>query len=276
MQIVTWNINSVRLRIGLAERLLEEISPDVLCLQETKCQDAQFPAKAFKQAGYPHIAVHGQKGYHGVAIVSRLPLEAIERHAFCNKTDARHIGARLPDGTRLHNFYVPAGGDIPDPQANEKFAHKLAFMEEMTAFLAGGRDTPQIVTGDLNIAPGEHDVWSHRQLLKVVSHTPVETDAMATLMDRAGLVDPVRALVPAEEKLFTWWSYRAKDWRASNRGRRLDHILVTRPLLDRATAQGRAGLGIHVHARDWQRTSDHAPVSLSFAPARGKAKHEKA
>ena len=132
--IATWNINSVRLRIDLVVRYLAEHQPDVLCLQETKCPDANFPFGAFRDAGYPHIAINGQKGYHGVAIVSRIPLATFSRRDFCAKGDARHLHVVLDgeaQGLELHNFYVPAGGDEPDPEINVKFAHKLAFVDEM-------------------------------------------------------------------------------------------------------------------------------------------------
>lgn len=264
MRIVTWNINSVRLRIDAVIRFLEEERPDVLCLQETKCQDGQFPSRAFEKAGYPHLAISGQKGYHGVAIAARVPIEEPQMRSFCGKDDARHVAVTLPGGARLHNFYVPAGGDVPDPEVNEKFAHKLAFVEEMTRLFARGRSEPRIVVGDLNIAPGEHDVWSHRQLLKVVSHTPVETDAMRGLLARGGFTDVARAVVPVEEKLFSWWSYRARDWSASDRGRRLDHIWVNAPLRQSAIEGGRDAFAIRRDVRGWDRPSDHAPVRLDL------------
>ena len=264
MRITTWNINSVRLRIGLVERFLKEVQPDVLCLQETKCHNDQFPLKAFQKAGYEHCAIHGQKGYHGVATVARQPFEATETIQFCGKDDARHVAVTLPGGVVLHNFYVPAGGDIPDPDENEKFAHKLDFVAEMTSHFARAKKTKQILVGDLNIAPHENDVWSHKQLLKVVSHTPVEVDAMAGLLNKSGFVDVMRALTGDDDKLYTWWSYRAKDWRASNRGRRLDHIWVTPPLADQATARGREAFRIHDDVRGWDKPSDHAPVTIDM------------
>ena len=126
--IATWNINSVRLRQTLVAEFLEEWQPDILCLQEIKCQNEQFPAKPFKKLGYEHQAVHGQKGYHGVAILSRRPFVETHSHDFCEMGDTRHISAILDIGSqrvKLHNFYVPAGGDEPDPDTNPKFAHKL-------------------------------------------------------------------------------------------------------------------------------------------------------
>ena len=132
LTLTTWNINSVRLRIDLVAKFIKAVRPDVLCLQETKCPDDTFPLKRFKRLGYEHIALNGQKGYHGVAVISRLPFD-IHQHAqsFCGKTDCRHVAAvlgeraGLRDPITVHNFYVPAGGDEPDPAVNPKFAHKL-------------------------------------------------------------------------------------------------------------------------------------------------------
>ena len=264
LKIATWNINSVRLRINLVEKLLQENDLDVLCLQETKCPNDAFPEKPLKKIGYEHIAKHGQKGYHGVAIISRIPLEKVETRVFCEKDDTRHIAATLAhtDGLRLHNFYVPAGGDEPNPDTNDKFAHKLQFVEEMTAWYKNHKNKKSnklLLMGDLNIAPLETDVWSHKQLLKVVSHTPVEVDLFEQFMKSHEWVDVMRDFFPEEEKLFTWWSYRSKDWRASNRGRRLDHVLATPALKGKTTA-----LSVLDEARDWERTSDHAPVLFNI------------
>ncbi len=265
MKITTWNINSVRLRIDQVTRFLTEESPDVLCLQEIKCLEDNFPGKALSAAGYEHQAVFGQAGYHGVAIVSKLPLRSIEKRDFCNKGDARHIAATLPGDLRVHNFYVPAGGDEPNPEVNEKFAHKLSFLDEMANWFSEfGPRSKSILVGDLNIAPREHDVWSHKQLLKVVSHTPIEVERLSRVIDSHGWIDVARELAPEPEKLYTWWSYRAKDWRASNRGRRLDHIWVSPALKKPALSLGREAFRIHEEARSWERPSDHAPVSLTF------------
>ncbi|MEZ5894316.1 MAG: exodeoxyribonuclease III [Parvularculaceae bacterium] len=265
MKITTWNINSVRLRIDNVTRLLKEAKPDVLCLQEIKCLEDNFPAKALKAAGYEHQAVSGQSGYHGVAIVSKLPLKNVEKREFCAKGDCRHIAATLPGGVRIHNFYVPAGGDEPDPKKNDKFAHKLAFLDEMAEWCAEfGPRAKAVLVGDLNVAPNEHDVWSHKQLLKVVSHTPVEVEKLTRVIDAHGWVDVARELMPEPEKLYTWWSYRAKDWRASNRGRRLDHIWVSPSLKKAALSGGRKAMEFLSDARDWDKPSDHAPVSLKL------------
>ena len=261
--IATWNINSVRLRMPLVEQLLAEHAPDVLCLQETKVPDNLFPIKAFQKAGYEHVTFSGQKGYHGVATVSRHPLEVVERRRFCDSDDCRHLSVHVEIGGRrilIHNFYVPAGGDEPYPEINPKFRQKLDFVAEMHDVPAvEGDNLSSILVGDLNIAPLENDVWSHRQLLKVVSHTPIETTSFEAMRRAGNWVDLMRQIVPPEEKLYTWWSYRSKDWEASDRGRRLDHIWSSPNL-----APHLQGIDILRHARSWERPSDHVPVIAKF------------
>lgn len=265
MKIATWNVNSVRLRLDLVLKLLAEERPDVLCLQEIKCRNDQFPAKALKAAGYRHQAIAGQRGYHGVAIVSKLPLRDVRSVKFCSKEDCRHVTATLPGGVRLHNFYIPAGGDVPNPEENSKFAHKLAFLKDLAALFSNGETMgKEVLVGDLNVAPRENDVWSHKQLLKVVSHTPVEVDLLAKALAAGRWIDVARAVTPDEEKLYTWWSYRARDWRRSDRGRRLDHIWVTPALEKAALIAGRKGFAIQKDCRDWERPSDHVPVMLTL------------
>ncbi|MEM9495319.1 MAG: exodeoxyribonuclease III [Pseudomonadota bacterium] len=265
MKITTWNINSVRLRIDLVTRFLKEEAPDVLCLQEIKCLEDNFPTKAFEKAGYGEVAISGQAGYHGVAIVSKLPLTKIEKRKFCGKDDCRHVAASLPGAVRIHNFYVPSGGDEPDRKVNEKFGHKLDFLDEMAAWFAEAKPrSKNVLVGDLNVAPREHDVWSHKQLLKVVSHTPIEVEKLDAVMASHKWIDVARELVPEPEKLYSWWSYRARDWRASNRGRRLDHIWVSPALKKAALDAGAEAFRIHDDARGWERPSDHAPVTLTL------------
>jgi len=261
--VATWNINSVRLRIDLVGRFLREEAPDVLCLQETKCPDANFPEKAIRQLGYEHVAFKGQKGYHGVAILSRRPLAEVSSRDFCEKGDARHLMAAVPfagGDVLIHNFYVPAGGDEPDPEINDKFAHKLAFLGEMRGWLDGAATArPSILVGDLNIAPLEEDVWSHKQLLKVVSHTPVETALLTDVQAAGNWIDVMRRFVPDDEKLYTWWSYRARDWAKANKGRRLDHVWAS-PALEPSLRAMR----VLTDARGWEKPSDHAPVIATF------------
>jgi exodeoxyribonuclease III len=258
LKIATWNINSVRLRRHLVTRFLREHQPDVLALQETKVVNELFPGEVFANLGYVHQAIHGQKGYHGVAVLSRLPFREQYAHEFCSNSDCRHIQVTFQNGVELHDFYVPAGADIPDPAANPKFAHKLGFLREMAAFFARrrtGKRDPLVLVGDLNVAPLENDVWSHRQLLDVVSHTPVETGLLGAVQASLDWIDVTRHFVPAAEKIYSWWSYRAQDWAASDRGRRLDHIWVSPGLKDALKSQQ-----IVRKTRGWQKASDHVPV----------------
>ncbi|MGM0585622.1 MAG: exodeoxyribonuclease III [Pseudomonadota bacterium] len=255
LTVCTWNINSVRLREGLVLRLLEQEGPDVLCLQETKCPADKFPRERFAELGYRHIVVRGEKGYNGVAILSRLPLEDAGQFDFCEKGDARHVAARLSDGLPIHNLYVPAGGDEPDVGKNPKFAHKLDFVDEMASRFRDAAG-PTVLVGDLNIAPGEDDVWSHKQMLKVVSHTPGEVEKFTGAQGAGGWIDAVRRHMP-DGKLYSWWSYRARDWAASDRGRRLDHVWTTPDIPTRSAR-------ILREARGWEKPSDHAPVFVEI------------
>ncbi len=264
LTIATWNINSVRLRRPLVEEFLQRYQPDILCLQEIKCQNEQFPAREFAAAGYPHQAVNGQKAYHGVATLSRLPLTDVAHKDLCNAGHARHVSCRVQYGDtplEIHNFYVPAGGDVPDPSVNDKFRHKLDFLDEMKAWFADPEfSSGKIILGDFNIAPHENDVWSHKQLLKVVSHTPIETEKLDQLLTSGNWTDLVRAHIPHEKKLYSWWSYRARDWSLSDKGRRLDHVWATPDIarMSRSCDVVRA-------ARGWgEKPSDHVPVIVTL------------
>jgi exodeoxyribonuclease-3 len=268
LKIATWNINSVRLRINLVAKFIKSVRPDVLCLQETKCPDDAFPLKRLRRLGYEHVALNGQKGYHGVSVISRLPFETTSLKNYCGKTDCRHVGitlgekAGLRDPLTVHCYYVPAGGDEPDPEINPKFAHKLAFLDELRDCpnLRPERNARTVVVGDLNVAPLEHDVWSHKQMLKVVSHTPIECEKLTAAQKSGGWIDVARTFVREPEKVYTWWSYRAMDnWRAADRGRRLDHIWVSPALGDRLS-----GIKIAKDARGWPRPSDHVPVTATL------------
>jgi len=264
--LTTWNINSVRLRIDLVAKFLKAQRPDVLCLQETKCPDDAFPLKRLKRLGYEHVALNGQKGYHGVAVISKIPFLSSDIRTFCDNVDSRHISVALNVGDNapplvLHNFYVPAGGDIPDPALNPKFLHKLSFLDEMKACAAlhPQGDAHHILVGDLNVAPHENDVWSHKQLVKVVSHTPIECEKLLAVQREGNWVDVARERIPLSEKVYTWWSYRAADWTLADRGRRLDHIWVSPALRD-----GLRDFKVTRDARGWERPSDHVPVTVTL------------
>jgi exodeoxyribonuclease-3 len=256
--LATWNINSVRLRADLVLRLLADEAPDILCLQECKSPVDKMPLELFAQAGWGHAVARGQKGYNGVAILSRLPISDAGHIDFCGKGDARHVAARLENGVTIHNCYIPAGGDLPDRDANDKFAHKLDYVAELRDRFGADRPERSILVGDLNIAPREDDVWSHKQLLSVVSHTPTEVAALTDAQDAGHWVDVTRADIP-EGKLYSWWSYRSPDWDAADKGRRLDHVWASRDI-----AQAAHGSRILRNVRGWPQPSDHAPVFASF------------
>jgi len=259
LRIASWNINSVRARIGIVERFLLDHRIDILCLQETKCEDALFPRAAFAAMGYSHIHLAGQRMHHGVGIVSRIPLKIHDRHDWQANGEARHVAVGLPGGIALHNVYVPAGGDVPDRLVNPKFGQKLDFLGRMTEWSAALSE-PSIIVGDFNVAPHPEDVWSHAALLDVVSHTPIEVETLARLQASHGWIDLGRRFVPLPERLYTWWSYRAQDWAASNRGRRLDHVWCSPALSGHAR-----GVETLVSARGWERPSDHVPLIATFA-----------
>lgn len=260
MKIMTWNINSVRLRSAMVADVMRKYQPDIVCLQETKCPDEFFPAEEFAEEGYVHQHINGMKSYNGVCILSRLPFENTKIHARVGREDCRHIGASFK-GFDLHNLYIPAGGDEPDRTVNEKFGHKLDFVDEMTHWFADRYtpDKPVVTVGDFNIAPLEHDVWSHKQLLRVVSHTPVEVEKLGKMYASLEWKDAIRHFVPEEEKCYSWWSYRNRDWKKSNRGRRLDHIWVTKPLVPKLKSYS-----ILTETRDLEKPSDHAPVMIEL------------
>ena len=256
--IATWNINSIRLREALVARLLTEQSPDILCLQECKSPVDLIPMELFQALGFRYIVARGQKGYNGVAILSKLPIVDSGEMDFAALGHARHVSARLENGVVIHNVYVPAGGDIPDRSENVKFGQKLDFLTEMRDHFRWNRPDRAILVGDLNIAPREDDVWSHKQLLKIVSHTPVEVEHLVAAQEAGQWVDITRQDLP-QGQLYSWWSYRAADWAAADKGRRLDHIWAT-PDIASAAHDSR----ILRPARGWDQPSDHVPVFATF------------
>ena len=264
LRIASWNINSVRLRADQVRRFVAEHAPDVLCLQEIKCRESEFPTAAFVEAGLPYLRISGQKGWHGVAIASALPIDDAPALDVCREKHARSVSA-IVASVEIHNFYIPAGGDIADRTINPKFDHKLDFYERLTVEMAK-RDPakPLVICGDLNVAPGENDVWNHRHMSKIVSHTPIEVEAMARLQASAGFIDLLREATPEPAKLFSWWSYRAADFRASNRGLRLDHIWITPGLREAAYRLGSVAARVHDDVRGWERPSDHAPITVDL------------
>ncbi len=256
--LATWNINSVRLRETLVAQLMQDEAPDVLCLQECKSPLDKIPVATFQALGYTHMIGRGQKGYNGVAILSKLPITETGAADHAGLGHARHVAGRLDNGVTIHNFYVPAGGDLPDRAVNAKFGQKLDYLTDMRDAFHGDRPSRAILVGDLNIAPRPDDVWDHKKLLKIVSHTPVEVAHLAEVQEAGDWIDVTRADIP-QGNLFSWWSYRAPDWETADRGRRLDHIWATRDI-----ASAAHGSRILRHVRGWTQPSDHVPVFATF------------
>ncbi len=260
-KIISWNINSLRLRLPLLEKLIARQNPDIICLQETKVQDADFPIYAVQNLGFEFVEFTGEKSYNGVAILSKLPLQNIKKYDVLNFGHKRHIAATLPDGKIIHNFYVPAGGDIPDVKLNDKFDFKLKFVDWMSEYFTKNyhQNDQIIMVGDMNIAPLVNDVWSHKQLLKVVSHTPIEVEKMNNLQASLNWIDTHRIFVSDDKKLYSWWSYRGLYPFKSDRGRRLDHIWITSNLqINLQKAE------ILKDFRIEAQPSDHVPISIDL------------
>ena len=258
ISIASWNINSIRLRQESVKKFLELANPDVLCLQETKCIDELLPLKFFNELGYKYTASRGQKSYNGVLILSKKEIKKNKSIDMCCKGDARHISVELVNGLKIHNFYIPAGGDVPDASINEKFDHKMKFLNELKNKIFTVEQKKTVILGDFNIAPLPDDVWNHKALLNVVSHTPQETTLLFEIMKKGKWVDLLRKHFP-DGKLYSWWSYRARDWRVSNRGRRLDHIWAS-PDIAKASKECK----IFSNIRGWDRPSDHVPILSIF------------
>ncbi len=256
--LATWNINSVRLRETLVTRLMREEIPDILCLQECKSPVDKIPFQTFQSFGYTYMVARGQKGYNGVAILSKLPIEEAGAQDFAELGHARHVAARLTNDVIIHNVYIPAGGDIPDRNRNEKFGEKLDYLTAMRDWFYATSPKRSILVGDFNVAPREDDVWDHKKLLKVVSHTPIEVEHLAQMQEAGAWVDVIRKNIPSG-LLYSWWSYRSPDWDKADKGRRLDHIWATSDI-----AHSGYGARILRHVRGYEKPSDHAPVFATF------------
>ncbi len=262
MKLVSWNINSLRLRLPLLKKFIQENNPDIICLQEIKVDDLNFPMLEVRSLGFDFVEFSGEKSYNGVAILSKFPLQKTQIIDILNYGHKRHISVEVKTkigDVILHNFYVPAGGDIPDVSLNPKFDHKLKFIDWMSEFFTPQKEQKIIIVGDMNIAPLEHDVWSHKQMLKIVSHTPIEVEKMTRLQASLDWIDTHRHLVPHHEKLYSWWSYRAADPLGANKGRRLDHIWATPNLKNHIKT-----MKIYRDFRAETQPSDHVPIETTF------------
>ncbi|MCJ8143184.1 exodeoxyribonuclease III [Ancylobacter sp. A5.8] len=254
MRIATWNVNSIRLRIDNTLAWLKETSPDVVCLQEIKCQDEQFPREAFESAGY-NVAVHGQKGFNGVAILSRLPFDEVTAGLPGDEADvqSRFIEVVVSTGTgvvRVCGIYLPNG----NPPDTEKYPYKLNWMARLKAHVAQRLtyEEPLIVAGDYNVIPAPEDVHDPRAWEGDALYLPRTRLAFRELVN-LGLTDAVRASSDAAG-LYTFWDYQAGAWPRNN-GIRIDHLLLSPQAADRLK-----GVGIDKHVRGWEKPSDHVPV----------------
>lgn len=262
-KLATWNVNSIRIRLDLLKKLIELENPDIICLQEVKAKKEDFPFVEVEALGYPNIALYGMPGYNGVAILAKEPMKDIAEQNWVGKTDARHIKAVVFDDIEINNIYIPAGGDLPDPILNLSFAHKLTFMDDISEFYEQHKSElsakKMLLCGDFNVAPYENDVWNHKQMLKIVSHTPIEVERLNRLKASLDFVDLAREFYSEDEKLFSWWSYRNPNWETNDKGRRLDHIWVTPNLKERIISYK-----ILKNVRKWERPSDHVPVIIEI------------
>ena len=258
LKILTWNVNSIRIRIEQLEKVCLALNPDIVCLQETKVKNYAFPYGKCKKMGFEHLAARGNSGYNGVAILSKIPFTKIKQLNFCNKDDSRHLAVEIDDLT-IHNFYVPAGGYEPCIKTNEKFLHKLNFIEEMADLFATQKHKKTIILGDLNVAPLNYDVWDHDKMLNVVSHTPDEISRFNKLLSKGNFIDVIRQFIPEPERIYTWWSYRSPKWFEADKGRRLDHIWATADMKDNLGA-----VQIFKDTRFFERPSDHVPLMVDI------------
>ena len=256
MRIASFNINGIRAR---RERLLEwlqETRPSVACLQEIKCQDADFPAADFEAIGY-RAAWHGQKGFNGVAVLAdnEDPLEVV--HGLPGDPEdeqARFIEADIR-GVRVVNLYLPNG----NPQPGPKFDYKLAWMERLRARLAEllARERPTVVVGDFNVIPYDRDVWSPQAMANDALMQPQSRAAYARILND-GWTDALAALNP-RGGVWTYWDYQAGAWQRDH-GFRIDHLLLSPEAADRLVKAG-----VDKEYRGREKASDHAPVWVELA-----------
>ena len=259
MRIATWNVNSVRQRLGHLTHWLTETKPDLVCLQELKCQDEAFPRMEIEALGY-NCAVLGQKTFNGVALLSRLPLEDVRRGLPGDDSDeqARYIEAvvSVPSGVvRVASIYLPNG----NPLGTDKFPYKLRFMDRL---ISHARDLleleePLILAGDYNIIPTDLDAKQPELWTKDALAQP-ESRARFQSLKNLGLSDAIRVCAP-DQPLYSFWDYQAGAWQKNN-GIRIDHLLLSPEAMAKL-----AKAGIDKDVRDWEKPSDHVPVWVELA-----------
>lgn len=255
MLIATWNVNSVKARLETVVAWLKEASPDVVCFQELKCEDKAFPAQAFEELGY-NLAVHGQKTYNGVAILSKLPFDEVRTRLPGDDGDeqARYVEA-VVSGIRVASIYLPNG----NPVASEKYAYKLSWMDRLIAHTKGllAYEEPFVLAGDYNVIPQPIDAKNPADWVNDALFLP-PTRAKFRELINLGLTEAVRTLDP-EPGLYTFWDYQAGAWQKNN-GIRIDHLLLSPQAADRLQSTR-----IDKHVRAWEKPSDHVPVLAQFA-----------
>ena len=254
MKLVTWNVNSIRARAEFVSLFLDEVAPDVLCIQELKTTSDNVPTDIFESRGY-HLAIHGQPQWNGVLIASRSPLEDVVTGVVDVEEDNSRMIAATTMGLRLVNLYCPQGQSVDADQ----FAYKLRFFRHLREWIAENVDLDSdnfVLTGDLNIAPRPEDLYEPARFAGTPSHHPLELEEWAKL-EAMGLHDAVVGHIAP--KTWSFWDYRGGAFRY-NKGMRIDHFLVNAPVLARVSSAG--------VIRDWRKkkqgltASDHAPVEL--------------
>jgi exodeoxyribonuclease-3 len=254
MQIATWNVNSLKVRLPHLLQWLADNPVDILCLQETKLTDDKFPVADINAAGY-QVVFSGQKTYNGVAILAKLPITDVVRNNPRFDDPQQRILAATVDGARIICAYVPNGQAV----GSDKYDYKLAWLAALTEWVADEmRQHPQLaILGDYNIAPDDRDVHDPAEWAGALHCSDQERAALGALT-ALGLSDAFR-LFEQPEKTFSWWDYRQLAFRR-NRGLRIDHILLSKALAARCTA-----CAIDRGPRKWEQPSDHAPVIATLA-----------
>jgi exodeoxyribonuclease-3 len=259
MKIATWNINGVKARLDGLVAWLKSAEPDVVCLQEIKSVAEAFPSAEIEALGY-NLAVHGQKGFNGVALLSRHPLEDIRRGlpGEPDETQARYIEAVVASGklvVRVGGLYLPNG----NPIGTDKFSYKLAWMERLESHARSllALEEPLVLAGDYNVIPEPRDAKTPSAWLEDALYQP-ETRAAYRRLESLGLIDAIRATTPATG-VYTFWDYQAGAWQKGN-GIRIDHLLLSPQAADRLVAAG-----IDNETRAWEKPSDHVPVWVELS-----------
>jgi exodeoxyribonuclease-3 len=258
MRVATWNVNSVRLRLDNIAAWLAERSPDIVCLQEIKCVNEAFPREAFARLGY-NVAVHGQKGFNGVALLSKLPFDEMASGLIGDDSDvqARFLEALVSTKNgvlRVVSLYLPNG----NPTGTDKYSYKLKWMERLIAFSLERLklEEPFLLAGDFNVIPAAADAKNPAAWTGDALYLPETREKFRTLAN-LGLTDAIRA-VSDSEALYTFWDYQAGAWARDN-GIRIDHIMLSPQAADRLI-----DAGIDRHVRGWDKPSDHVPVFVDL------------